>query len=359
MEHGKCQRNKLFENRIDVDNSLNTNDYKMLKQNLTQYVRENKSDLFIELLDKNKCSFNRLIIEKNFNGDTFVHLAALYGCVGVLKYYYDFKKDIFECRNRDGKTALHIAAQSSQLECVQYLLSCNVCVNALKRSDWTPLMLACTQSNVKIVREILLYGADLNMINKDGWTAFHIASREGNIDSIRCLLEFNPLAWRTKSKNGRTPLHSACLCGHIEVVKFLVENANYEINMKDSCGRTPLMDAVSGEYNEIVEFLIETGALIEDEDKLGKNLLHLAAEAGNLDCITLLVKKKYFNINSQTSEGLSPLHLACKQYKKDSVYLLVELGADCNLKDKQGRIALDYIIDEQHQADFVSLLEKR
>ncbi|GIY04760.1 hypothetical protein CEXT_522433 [Caerostris extrusa] len=85
--------------------------------------------------------FGMAINVKNFNGDTFVHLAALYGCVGVLKYYYDFKKDIFECRNRDGKTALHIAAQSSQLECVQYLLSCNVCVNALKRSDWTPLML--------------------------------------------------------------------------------------------------------------------------------------------------------------------------------------------------------------------------
>ncbi|GBO02194.1 Ankyrin repeat domain-containing protein 16, partial [Araneus ventricosus] len=170
-------------------------------------------------------------------------------------------KVILEHKNLDGKTPLHIAAHSSQLECVKYFLSYGVSVNPLKRSDWTPLMLACTKTNLDIIKELVVHGADINIANKDGWTAFHIASREGDVNIIQYLLEVNPLVWNTKSKNGRTPLHTACLHGHLEVVKIFLESASYDINVKDSCGITPVMDAVSGIHNQVVEFLVEKGVM--------------------------------------------------------------------------------------------------
>ena len=43
---------------------------------------------------------------------------------------------LLEQRNFDGKTPLHVAVQSGQLECVTCLLSFNVAVDVLKRADW-------------------------------------------------------------------------------------------------------------------------------------------------------------------------------------------------------------------------------
>ncbi|GFU38749.1 ankyrin repeat domain-containing protein 16 [Nephila pilipes] len=293
---------------------------------------------FLNLISEHSSFVQRWKELTTKNGDTIVHLAARSGCVEIIKFYSDHgSKIILNSRNHDDKTPLHVAAHSSQLECVKYLLSCDVSVNALKRSDWTPLMLACTKSNLEIVKELLLHGADLNILNKDGWTAFHIASREGNPDIIKYLLHFNPSVWKTKSKNGRTPLHTAALHGHLEIVRIFSENANYDLNVKDSCGTTPMMDAVSGNHNHVVEYFIEKRASLKEEDKLGRNVLHLAAEAGNLDCIKYLVKKCDMSINSQTSHGLSPLHFACKESNIVTFSLLLQLGANCNLKDQRGR----------------------
>ncbi|GFQ95897.1 hypothetical protein TNCT_66101, partial [Trichonephila clavata] len=171
--------------------------FNIFKDNLLQAAQHNDFLVFLNLTSDHSSFAHRCKELTTKNGDTVVHLAAHSGCVKIIN------------KNNDGKTPLHIASHSSQLECVKFLLSCGVSVNALKRSDWTPLMLACTKSNLDIVTELLLHGADLNILNKDGWTAFHIASREGNPEIIKCLLDFNASVWKTKSKNGRTPLHTA------------------------------------------------------------------------------------------------------------------------------------------------------
>lgn len=53
-------------------------------------------------------------------------------------------------------------------------------------------------------------------------------------------------------------------------------------------------------------------ALVDEVDKLGRNVLHLAAERGNLESIKYLVTNCYININSETPQGLTPLHFASK-----------------------------------------------
>ncbi|GBN30224.1 Ankyrin repeat domain-containing protein 16 [Araneus ventricosus] len=322
--------------------------FDLFKTNLLQGVQANDNSLVLTLLSKHSSYAHRWKDLITKNGDTVVHLAAHSGCVSIIKYYAELgNKVILEHKNLDGKTPLHIAAHSSQLECVKYLLSYGVSVNALKRSDWTPLMLACTKTNLDIIKELLVHDAELNMANKDGWTAFHIASREGDVNIIQYLLEVNLLVWNTKSKNGRTPLHTACLHGHLEVVKIFLESASYDINVKDSCGITPVMDAVSGIHNQVVEFLVEKGASITEQDKLGRNVLHLAAEAGNVNCIQYLVNCDYIAIDSQTPQGRSPLHFACKENEFETFCVLLELGANCYLKDNRGRTAMEYVTNDE------------
>ncbi|PRD23853.1 UNVERIFIED_CONTAM: Ankyrin repeat domain-containing protein 16 [Trichonephila clavipes] len=143
----------------------------------------------------------------------------------------------------------------------------------------------------------------------------------------------------------RSTNYYGALHGHLDIVKIFFENTNYDINVKDSCGITPIMDAVSGNHNHVVKFFIENGyplmhysiASLKEEDKLGRNVLHLAAEAGNLEYIRCLVKTHNMSLDSQTVHGLSPLHFACKENNIDAFNLLLQLGANCDLKDKRGR----------------------
>ncbi|GFY46941.1 ankyrin repeat domain-containing protein 16 [Trichonephila inaurata madagascariensis] len=333
--------------------------FNIFKENLLEAAQHNDFSVFLNLISDHSSFAHRWKELTTKNGDTVLHLAAHSGCVDIIKFYADnWDKRVLESRNNDGKTPLHIASHSNHLECVKYLLSCGVSVNALKRSDWTPLMLACTKSNLDIVKELLLHSADLNILNKDGWTAFHIASREGNPEIIKCLLDFNSSVWKTKSKNGRTPLHTAALHGHLDIVKIFIENTNYDINVKDSCGITPIMDAVSGNHNHVVKFFIENGSSLKEEDKLGRNVLHIAAEAGNLECIRWLVKTYYMSLDSQTLQGLSPLHFACKENNIDTFNLLLKLGANCDLKDKRGRSALEYASIKEIPSSLMYLSKK-
>ncbi|KAG8188361.1 hypothetical protein JTE90_019268 [Oedothorax gibbosus] len=220
--------------------------------------------------------------------------------------------------------------------------ACIVDVNALKRADWTPLMLACTKPYLEIVKELLQHGASLDIVNKDGWTAFHIATREGHLDIVKFLLDSNHTVWNTTSKNGRTPLHTASLHGHLNVVELLVADAQYNINVKDSCGTTPLMDAAYGNHNHVLKYLISKGAIADEVDKLGKNVLHISAETGNLESIKYLIENSLIDINSQTTQGLTPLHFAYKENKVECVKLLLDLGSDTSISDRQNRTALEY-----------------
>lgn len=107
-------------------------------------------------------------------------------------------------------------------------------------------------------------------------------------------------------------------------------------------------------------------ASLREQDKLGRNVLHFAAEAGNTTCIQYLVKCHNMCVDSQTYQGLTPLHFACKvrtyplvpfvysnkvivfnlliiyysllkENKIDTFYVLLELGGNCYLTDNKGR----------------------
>ncbi|XP_035218039.1 ankyrin repeat domain-containing protein 16-like [Stegodyphus dumicola] len=330
-------------------------DFNAFKNHLLEATHTADYPKFLKTI-KNYTSFDNSWSEicHKRSGDTILHLAASSGCVEIMKYCKETGlSSILQKTNFDGKTPLHIAAYSGHLPCIKYLLSENVPVDPLKRADWTPLMMACTRSNIDIIKELLQHGANPLLRNKDGWTAFHIACRDSTVDVINCLLDINPSLWSTKSKTGRTPLHTACLHGHLEIVKVLLKRGCYEKDIMDTCGITPLMDSVSGNHHHIVEYLLqENAASFDKTDCFLRTVLHLAAEAGNLNSIQYFVKHKNMHVNCQTLDGLTPLHYAAKEKQGECVKLLLQLGADCTLKDKNERTAAAFGCKEEINAFF-------
>ncbi|CAL8100952.1 unnamed protein product [Orchesella dallaii] len=291
---------------------------------------------------------NCLSLKKS--GDTALHLCAINGYLDMMRYLVEEENANLEKINLEGKTALHDAAQFSQLEIVEYLLSKGANVNVVKRADWTPLMLACTKQNISVIQALVRSGADFNFINKDGWTCLHIAAREGNTDIISYLLEsckdgkLRKTLQERKSRNGRKPVHTAVMHGHLEVLKLLVAGcSSLELNEEDNCGTTPLMEACRFGFMEIIEYLIvEVGIDPQAVNKNGVGLLHVAAEANQGDVIKVLVNKYQVDINAASEQLLmTPLHWAAREGNLSAVKVLAQLKADTAIRDMKGRTPAD------------------
>jgi len=69
-------------------------------------------------------------------------------------------------------------------------------------------------------------------------------------------------------------------------------------------------------------------------------MLHYAAPAE--ERITLMLIEKGEDINAVDYEGKTPLHLVYETMRKDTVSMLLELGANPNILDKNGKLPANY-----------------
>ena len=92
-------------------------------------------------------------------------------------------------RADDGKTPLHLAANSGRDEVVRVLLEHGANVGAEDNEGKTPLHLAAKSRSVDTVRVLLEHGANVSVEDNQGITPFHLAVISGNVDTVRMLLE--------------------------------------------------------------------------------------------------------------------------------------------------------------------------
>lgn len=103
-------------------------------------------------------------------------------------------------------------------------------------------------------------------------------------------------------------------------------------------GKTLLHIAAELEIPEIVDKLIELGLNPCAETPKGQNPLHIAAEKGNIKVMKSFIKffkDNKLGLNITDNEGNTALHYAAKAGKHESASLLIEEGADygiCNIK---------------------------
>ena len=128
------------------------------------------------------------------------------------------------------------------------------------------------------------------------------AVQQGNRDLARQALQ-NGADVNARFRSA-TALWWACQEGHLDIARLLI-NRGADINAKDDEGFTPLAQAVGESHLDLVRCLIESGA----------NPNQISNEA----------------------EGGTPLHTACADGLAVCAELLLSLGADTTLKDRNGR----------------------
>lgn len=94
-------------------------------------------------------------------------------------------------RNRQGNTALHVAAEGRNTQVVELLLKAGAAVNAEDKWKQTPLHIAAWQSTTDIIAILLDAGADTNAVDSSKMTPIEYSTPRPNYDKIK-------LVFRTK-----------------------------------------------------------------------------------------------------------------------------------------------------------------
>ena len=131
---------------------------------------------------------------------------------------------------------------------------------------------------------------------------------------------------------GRTELHIAVMNGHLDdVLKLIGQGADCEA--KDNSGLTPLHYATAYHRTEILGLLAYVYKV--NLDVMTKEFytpLHMAAAAGDEQCIELLIKYGA-NPDARDNEGHTPLHMAAYYNNTQAIIQLASGKADLEAKN--------------------------
>ncbi len=206
-----------------------------------------------------------------------------------------------------------------------------------------PLHYAAWKGNVEIVKLLLDHGADLHETIVEQ-SVIHFAARSENVEVVSILLDKGADV-NAKGFMEVTPLMYAAARNDLKMARFLLERSA-DIQQKDIQGFTALYHAVENGSPEIIDFLISRGANVNEASKTSygyETPLYHAMLRGRIDNAILLVTKYNANVNTQTADGSTPLHLAVYKGQKEMVDVLLQNKSNPLTKDAKGLTPIELL----------------
>lgn len=253
--------------------------------------------------------------------------------------------------DNEGRSALVLAVEKGHTDTVVELLEAGTDVNASDPRGWSPICAAIMTNQLEMLTLLLALGADPSAPDKGGWSPliFAIASSD-QINKDRALLDTLLEAGadpKVANIAGLTPLESAARGGDAYAAERLIAHGASP-NEHLAGDLTPLFYAIQEQSENCVSVLLENGA---DANVLFPGawtpVLH-AAKIGNLDILRQLKAMGANLSHICVPEGWSALHLAAQAGHRTAVKWLLEEDVDKELKDADGKTAMDLAITERH-----------
>ena len=121
---------------------------------------------------------------------------------------------------------------------------------------------------------------------------------------------------------------------------------------------SPLLYACRMGHLEVVELLLSRGADPTICDHTGRTPLMMASSEGHVDVVRCLVRNKAVRatIDAQSRSGCTALWHASIANRAEVVKVLVEVGANPMVADRDGRTPLDMAKNEGH-GECITILE--
>ena len=153
--------------------------------------------------------------------------------------------------------------------------------------------------------------------NSQGETPLYIAVKKGDIKTIRALIEggANPVL---PSSDGWLPLLLAACKGQLDSVKLMVEALGKDwMQYRDSDGWSALHFAVGFGRLAVVRYLL-SGENLESTTSQGNTPLHLAVLGGQLPAVVFLLEQGA-SLQAQNKEGKTPLHVMAERFTDEQL----------------------------------------
>ena len=268
----------------------------------------------------------------NLNEIEMLHSATRNENIELIKLMLSLGLDI-DSKNSCGSTPLMVAASSDKLDAYQLLMQ-NKADRFLKDSNgWSLLHCAAQGGNTSIINELLRLRLDINLRSSDDITPLMVAAYSDKLDAYQLLMQ-NKADPYMKDNNGWSLLHCAAQGGNTNIIKTLLPFC-LDINSSSSDGITPLMVAAYSNKQAAYQLLMKNEANPCLKDYSGWSLLHFAAKGGNTSIIKALLQFCR-DINSSSSDGITPLMIAASHDKPAAYQLLMQNKAEPSLKDYNG-----------------------
>ena len=290
---------------------------------------------------------------ENLDDEESVEIAAelIMGGADEVATDFSYFQDAMLARNvnsrfDDGQTPLHLAAIYGHNAIAKYLLENNADTTVQDSSGATPLHEAVRYGNVEIAKSLLNSGANVNARDNLGKTPVMLILPKDKTAEIYKLLIAHRADLTQKDMFGDTVLHTASMLNVGENTFRILIDAGADIDARNKEGVTPLAIAVQKNDLETVRLLTAAGADIHTQDTNGNSPLSIAL-AGSPEMLEAVVNEK--NADFTDSNGNTPLHLAliCDA-PLSKIQYMISLMKDVNTRNKDGNSAL-----------FLSILKNR
>eukprot|EP00669_Euglena_mutabilis_P007569 TRINITY_DN2826_c0_g1_i1.p1 TRINITY_DN2826_c0_g1~~TRINITY_DN2826_c0_g1_i1.p1 ORF type:complete len:1128 (+),score=197.64 TRINITY_DN2826_c0_g1_i1:40-3423(+) len=240
--------------------------------------------------------------------------------------------------DKDGRTALHMAAETGQFYVFSRLLAIpGINVNAQTYTGNTALHLAAALGHRLMVKRLLdQRDLQLSTLNS-GWTPVSLHNMMPD-SHIYAAFERKSGLQGVYVHDGREALHAACGAGNALIAKMLLQHPNADVNTRSRGYQTALHLAAERGDAEIVEMLLEFRRDLVDVNAMdgnGSTPLHDACRAGHLAVVNRLLAHPTIDVNIMTTRyhgqrlthkrcgSGTPLHVACEYGHAGVVRLLL------------------------------------
>jgi ankyrin repeat protein len=303
----------------------------------------NVSRKIVQILIKKVTNINK----RNDQGQTALHKASRRGDTDVISIILNHGADV-DAQDNGGSTPLHLAISDAQLldaePAIGVLLEHGANVNLRNHEGQTALHKASSRrDDIDTMHIILKHGLDVNALDNNGLTPLDLANSER---TVGLLLEHGANI-NLRNGQGQTALHKVSLLGNPNII-HLILNHGADVDAQDDGGSTPLhlviSDASPWDAEQAIGVLLERGANINMRNHEGQTALHKASSRRDDIVIMYLILKHHPDVNALDNNGSIALHLAISDanswYARRAVGLLLEHGANINLRNGQGQTAL-------------------
>lgn len=283
----------------------------------------------------------------------------------------------------EGETLVFKAAESGNLELLQYLRSAGANFNPLNDSKQRP-----ETKNALVIRYLIENGADINAV--DSWHSTYMCTAMSINDmELATFLVKKGINLEQECYFQEPALIKAIEEKDLVFVRFLVDNGA-NVNVIGYFDRNAMEYALEKGTTEIVNYLRSKGAMTPEEHKVaivkqmeeigklntlvseGKTaevlalmkkypslalspsevnaLALLAVESSSVELLRILLETYRFDLNTKINfEEQTVLFKAAAKGNKDFILLLLNKGADPTIKDAFGKDAADYVSVKEHK----------